>query len=285
MTVMLSGIGLDQENGETTPLILPDGSFDYIPIPEKTQNTREQQTFGSWTLNTAHETGLKTAAEYISDHGQLNPDPEQNKDLGTLSTYSDIASWPLHRDPNFEELTYGEHRGSGDSRKQYVKYLSGLEQGDIVAFYSGLRKPSDPTPHRHIIGYMTVKKVYSTADMSRSETQDLIQQLPENAHSKRASDDGHLDYDRYGADSKYAVLIDGMEPGGLFERNPIRISEKYTKEGNSRSSHYITNSSFLDDFKSEISAQTPIYTTRKPAIKLDISGEDFREVVGHPGNR
>jgi len=132
---------------------------------------------------------------------------------------------------------------------------------------------------------MTVKSVYSTADLSRSETQDLIQQLPENAHSKRASDDGCLYYDRYGTDSKYAVLIDGMEPGGLFKRDPIRISENYTKEGNTRSSHYITTDSFIDDFESDISAQTPIYTTRKPAIKLDIPGESFREVVGSPGNR
>lgn len=138
MTVVLVGVGGDQENLDLNPPLYDDGTFEYIPIPEKTRQTDETVTYGSWELRHPGKAEAKTAAEYVARHGHLNPDPEAHNDIGKFQREVEIPDWPIHRDPNLVELTYGEYRGSVDTRKEYVQHLSDLEEGDVVGFYTGL---------------------------------------------------------------------------------------------------------------------------------------------------
>lgn len=74
---------------------------------------------------------------------------------------------------------------------------------------------------------------------------------------KRAQD-GRLYYDLYGPDGKYIILIDRKEPGGLFEKHPIRITERLQPK--IRANEYITEESFLHRFNSLNADGEQIYT-------------------------
>ena len=169
MTLVLSGIGCDTTNvGRVAPY--DDGAFEYIPIPEKTRSTDELHTFGSWQLR--HRDGV--AADLIST---ITPDPAQGVSHSDEAT---IRSWPLHRDPNFEALTYGEH-----DRGSYVDRLLSLSAGDIVGFYAGL--DDGERVHRYLIGYFTVNEVvHLPPGTPREQVAEAFQTQPENAHAKRA---------------------------------------------------------------------------------------------------
>jgi len=281
MTVVLAGVGGDQENIGTNPPLYDDGTFEFIPIPEKKRQTDEDLTFGSWELRYPEKADASTAAEYIARRGYLNPDPEDHNGIQKLRAENEIADWPVHNDPNLTDLTYGEHRGSVDTRKKYVRYLSSLEAGDVVAFYSGLSTDQYPGIPRFLIGYMTVESAVSTESKSSDEVTSLLDRHPQNAHKKRAVD-GQLYYEINGADDKSVVFVDGKEPGGLFDRDPIRITER--KQPNKRANEYITEESFFHRFGS-LDRNDEVYTARKPAVRLDISGGEFREAVGVSGER
>lgn len=94
MVVVLAGIGCDTTNvGRVAPLF-EDGAFEHVPIPEKTRETAETQTYGSWELR--HGEGV--AADLLT---AITPDP------GEGATYrgDTLRAWPLHHDPNFRALT------------------------------------------------------------------------------------------------------------------------------------------------------------------------------------
>ncbi|WEL22531.1 hypothetical protein [Halorhabdus sp. BNX81] len=272
MTVVLAGVGADQSNvGRNLPLY-DDGTFEYIPIPEKTPETDESETFGTWPLRNGG-----VAADLLS---KIRPAPGREEEW--VTDPDRIADWPLHRDPNFDALTYGEHRGSADRRQGYVRLLEALDPGDVVGFYAGLAPPGGH-PHRYLIGYFTVESVLTTAGRSPAEKRDLLADHPENAHTKRA-DEGTLYYDRVGAEDKYVAIVAGREPGGLFDRDPIRLSERYVKPGNERVGYYLREE-IADEWHLRAPDADPVALTRKPAMCFDLSGGAFRDRVGIPGTR
>ncbi|ELZ20903.1 Nmad3 family putative nucleotide modification protein [Natrinema limicola] len=261
MTVVLAGVGADSTNVGALAPLYDDGRFEYVPIPEKTRETTETETLGSWELRA--DDGV--AADLTT---RITPQPVG--DGAETVTGDTLASWPLHRDPNFEALTYGEHRTSG-----YVSRLRALEPGDVVGFYAGLRRPDGDRAHRYLIGYVTVADVAVVSpDMSRSEREAILASHPENAHTKRAQDgDLYLE--------KPVVIVDGREPGGLFERDPIRLSDYYVAEGNERPQYYLR-----DEIESAWNVQAGGSNMMfKPAYRCDLSGAAFRERVGLPGDR
>jgi len=258
MTVVLSGIGCDTTNaGRVAPY--GDGAFEYVPIPEKTRRTDELHTYGSWPLR--HHDGV--AADLLT---AITPDPATGVRHGDEGT---IRSWPVHHDPNFDALTYGEHE-----RGAYVDRLLALDPGDVVGFYAGL--DDGDRVHRYLIGYFTVATVTELPpDLPPAKAAEHFDDHPENAHAKRAVG-GHRYYD-----DERVVLVDGTEPGGLFERDPIRLSEYTVGEGNERPQYYLAG---------EVRDRFDIVAGRdnmqfKPAYRSTLSGSDFVEAVGRPGER
>ncbi|WP_265112209.1 hypothetical protein [Halosolutus halophilus] len=261
MTVVLAGVGADSTNLGALGPLYDDGRFEYVPIPEKTRRTDEPETLGTWELRGRDG----TAADLTT---RIDPQPVRG-DADPVGGDA-LADWPLHRDPNFEALTYGEHRTSG-----YVSRLSALEPGDVVGFYAGLRRPGGDRAHRYLVGYMTVADVtVIRPDAPAAERRRLLDAHPENAHAKRARDgDLYLD--------KPVVIVDGREPGGLFDRNPIRLSDYYVKDGNERPQYYLRDE-VASAFAVAAGGRNMMY---KPAYRCAQSGATFRDRVGIPGER
>ncbi|MFC6717968.1 hypothetical protein ACFQGT_10050 [Natrialbaceae archaeon GCM10025810] len=261
MTVVLAGVGADSTNLGALGPLYDDGTFEYVPIPEKTRRTRETETLGSWELRNGG-----AAAELTT---RITPQPVHD---GTRTIAGEeLAAWPLHHDPNFEALTYGEHRTSG-----YVSRLRALEPGDVVGFYAGLHRPGRDRAHRYLIGYVTVEEVaVIDPETPTAEREAILERHADNAHAKRARD-GELYLSE-----KTVVIVDGCEPGGLFERDPIRLSDYYVKPGNERAQYYLREV-VAETFRVEAGGENMMY---KPAYRCALSGEEFRDLVGVPGSR
>ncbi|WP_290812813.1 hypothetical protein [Halovivax sp.] len=262
MTVVLAGVGADTTNLGALGPLYDDGTFEYVPIPEKTRETDETETLGSWELRR----GDRTAADLTT---RIRPRPVRDGEVAVAGP--ELADWPLHRDPNFEALTYGEHRTSG-----YVSRLRALEPGDAVGFYAGLRRPGGDRAHRYLIGYFTVDAVDVVEPGTPApERERILGRHAENAHAKRARD-GEL----YLAD-KPVVLVDGTTPGGLFDRHPIRLSEYEVKPGNTRAGYYLRES-VADELRVVAGGESMTY---KPAYRCALSGPAFASLVGSPRER
>lgn len=262
MTVVLAGVGADTTNLGALGPLYDDGTFEYVPIPEKTSETTETETLGSWEFRYDD----RTAADLAT---RIRPRPVRDPDL--VVSDDELAAWPLHRDPNFAALSYGEHRSSG-----YVGRLQELEPGDVVGFYAGLRRPDGERAHRYLIGYLTVDRVdVVRPDASAAERRRLLERHPDNAHAKRSRDG------RCYLAEKPVVLVDGREPGGLFERDPVCMSEYVVKPGNERPGYYLRES--IADAWSIVEGGD--HMAYKPAYRSDLDGEAFVELVGRPGER
>jgi len=259
MTVVLCGIGCDTTNvGRVAPLYA-DGCFEYVPIPEKTRDTGETATYDTWPLRCRDG----VAADFLT---AITPDPSE----GTTVRGGALRDWPLHHDPNFEALAYGEHRPG------YVDRLRRLDPGDVVGFYAGLRRPDGERAHRHLIGYFTVETVdVIPPDASRKDAAAVFDDHPENAHAKRARAGG-----RY-YETETVVLVAGREPGGLFERDPVRMSTYEVAPGNERPQYYL-DPGFDERFRVVEGRDNMQF---KPAYLCDLDARTFVERVGVPGAR
>ena len=254
MTVVLAGIGADTTNVGALGPLYEDGTFEYVPIPEKTRQTTESATFGTWPLGDG-----RTAASLTN---RIRPRPIADPDV--VLRDEALSNWPVHHDPNFEALTYGEHRYG------YASALETLDTGDVVGFYAGLRRQEDGRAHRYLIGQMTVEAVeVITPEMDSDEVDAVFSRHPENAHTKRAVEGRPYLRD------KRIVIVDGRDPGGLFDRHPVRLSEYVTKPGNSRPQYYL---------RSEVERALDIRSGRenmqfKPAYRAAIDADRFREWI------
>jgi hypothetical protein len=277
MTVALIGVGADTTNVAPTPPVYPDGTFEYVPIPdaEGPDGTAETATFGSRSLR--HGSG--TLADALDS---ITPTPTDGPTLAE----QDLADWPLHHDPNFEALTYGETT----SRPAYTQLLASLEPGDAVAFYTGLcEAPPDGDPcdrdgysHRYLIGYFTVDDVVdfgtihpdsdavSFTELSADGQRAVMADHRENAHAKRFRASGAVN------DGDGLVIVDGREPGGLLER-AVRISEHH-----GGAHHYLTDEcqERLDPVPSGNPDRNAYLGGIKQAHRLRISPDEFREYIG-----
>lgn len=235
MKVLFLGVGADTTNCSPTPPIHEDRRFEYIPIPESegAEGTIETKTYGNTELR--HDSG--TLADYLDS---VRPGGRYDE----WYSGTDMEEWPLHHDPNFEALTYGESIG----RPDYVNKLRLLERGDIVAFYTGLQGSEISGRARYLIGYFTIESILDLrriqyqgdtvgfSDLPDEEQTRLMKQHSENAHAKRFLSTGTLK-----ADDDGVVIADGQQPGGRLEK-AIKISEH---RGGGH--HYLS-----DEFKSEL---------------------------------
>jgi hypothetical protein len=277
MTVALIGVGADTTNAHPTPPVYPDGRFEYVPIPEARgpDGTAETETFGTRPLR--HGSG--TLADVLES---ITPRPTD----GPALSGRDLAGWPLHHDPNFAALTYGETT----SRPAYTQLLASLDPGDVVAFYTGLcSAPLDGDPceregysHRYLIGSFTVNQVVDFGainhdgrtvrftDCSAEVQARVMDEHRENAHAKRFRASGTIN------DGDGLVIVDGREPGGLLDR-AVRISEHH-----GGAHHYLSDDwqARLDPGPSGNPDRNAYLGGIKQAHRLRVSAGDFRTALG-----
>lgn len=265
MTVLLVGVGADGENAEPHPPVNSEGEFEYIPIPEKyREKTDETTTFGTWSLR--YRAG--TAADYLN---YIDPAGDSDR----RQTGESLRNWPVHHDPNFEALTYGE----SDGRPKYLKELRKLTEGDVLAFYTGLISDESRYVNRYIIGYFTVERVIdfqnlppeefggktAFGELSSKQQTALINEHPENAHAKRFRATGDI--------NEGMVIVSGKPPGGLLDF-AYCISE-YRSGG-----HRLTDE--LEDRFDPLtnSGETNAYLGGfKQAHTLNIEADEFRRLI------
>ena len=244
MTVALIGVGVDTTNSNPYPKIYEDSSFEYVPIPEA-HDTTENLTYDS--IARQHKSGhlqpADTDDETLADV-LAEISPEENE--GDTLTGSDLEKYPLHYDPNFDFLTYGEVKTA------YRNKINRLDpdNDDVIAFYTGLTTPEDDTPHRFIIGFFTVREVIDFKSMigdsipfaSDEQERVIVGELPsdtgeqvtneleghtENAHVKRYLATETIDKD--------LMIVDGTEPGRLLKHaypisQPVSGGHAFTEE-------------------------------------------------------
>jgi Nucleotide modification associated domain 3 len=151
MTGLLVRVGIDQTYGGWNAPVNPQtGEFVFVPIPDGKQRRGLHTPYSDFT----HELGL----------------------FPGLSLPSPLVGRPMHLDPDFEHLTYGD---TGDRRG---RSLAGLAPGDFIAFYSGLRPTArwqDPLLYA-LIGLYRVRECVRLPDVPRTRWH-------ENAHTRRAA--------------------------------------------------------------------------------------------------
>jgi hypothetical protein len=152
MKGLLLRVGIDKGTGGCLGPIFPDGTFEYIPIPE-THPTSENDV-------------------YIKMKGRYGR---------ALTEFMPEKYWYCqpHHDPEFKTYTYGDP--SFPKRKQ----LSELNPGDLLIFYAGLKSENSKENSRlFVIGYFDIEKVYDFKINQKSHYNSIFREVPNNAHSK-----------------------------------------------------------------------------------------------------
>jgi hypothetical protein len=115
---LLVRIGVDQAFGGWNGPVDSEGNFIFVPIPEK--------------MGAAFHKGLERRYEEVTPSLDRFC-RERGKDLCLdLKFPTGLGAYPMHLDPDFEQLTYGDdggRRGAG---------MTGMMEGDLLVSYSGL---------------------------------------------------------------------------------------------------------------------------------------------------
>jgi hypothetical protein len=244
MTVVLVGVGADEEHLRPGPSVDSDGRYEYIPIPE-TWSTTEDRTYGNLQLE--HQDAV--ASDIID---RIRPKGEGDD---WITDEDEIATHSIHYDPDFSAQTFGDRRGGGGTGSTLVRELS---SDDILGFYTGLRGPEGHL-NRYIYGYFTVESVNDLAQFSGEEYRARLQSFSENAHAKRLEAEGKPKHND-------VVVVNGKDPGEQLTQ-PYQISKWL-----GRAPWYQLTSKFVEEFNVE---NGEVVVSRKPALTLNISNEDF----------
>lgn len=161
MKAMFLRIGIDKGTDGTLAPIFEDGSFEFIPISEYDENSKEGRTY----LNTIGRKG-KPFSTYV-------PKP--------------IWNYTIHFDPEFDTFTYGDPTSKRN-------FLLKLDKGDLLVFYAGLMpyKNSVYETALYIIGYFLVDEVINFNELSKKEIETAFKKYSNNAHIKRKDDIDNL---------------------------------------------------------------------------------------------
>ena len=241
MTVLLIGVGADSTNTRPTPPVYPDDRFEYVPIPDSQVST-EDSCYGNTTLR-HRDCALAEYFDRVYRNGRW---------------HEAFANVPLHHDPNFAALTFGDPK---KSRSQLLR----LEPGDLLGFYAGLVREGHSTPiHRYLIGYFTVASVTDFDSLSPADRELALAIHDRNAHLKQ--------YRANGDDARLAGLViasgDPEKSGGLLDR-AIQVSERR------ENGHYY----FTDAWESFLSPRSSYLGGFKNPILCEVSPSAFVERI------
>lgn len=207
------------EPGFRGPLF-PDGSFEYVPIPESEPTARPVPTYA---------------------------------DLDIERDVSAVADRPVHFDPEFPEAG-GNRYTYGDEHGVKAGPLSSLSAGDYLFFYATLTTTGDrpawapPTWGAHVIGHFRLAREPVTGEEYGTLTAEERAAFESNAHVKRAEFDarvllrGDPDDSRLyetvvplsapsgGTDANWLVTDCSSDSGkGPWWRRPMRFGESETR--------------------------------------------------------
>jgi hypothetical protein len=157
---LLLRVGIDRGTGGALSPIFPDGSFEYIPIPE-TEPTRSAPAFAS--LPSRHGRSL---AEFV---------PRR------------IAGRAAHIDPDFDAFTYG------DAARHKRLQLLRLRPKDLLVFYAGFQPwPAEDIARLFAIGWLEVKETHDLSAARIGGDRNLRRRFGKTAHFLRDPPDARL---------------------------------------------------------------------------------------------
>ena len=237
MTVLLVGVGADSTNTRPTPPVYSDERFEYVPIPDGHEST-EDERYGNTTLR-HRDCALADYFDRVHRKGEW---------------HEEFADTPLHHDPNFEALTFGDPK---KSRSQLLR----LSPGDLLAFYAGLVREGQSSPiHRYLIGYFTVASITDFDSLPLADRERALETHRRNAHAKQ--------YRASGDEDRLAGLVvasgDPEKPGGLLDR-AIQVSERR------QNGHYY----FTEEWESFLSPRSPYLGGFKNPVFCELSPSVF----------
>ena len=193
---LLLRVGVDSASGRAHGPLFADGRFEYVPIPESTDEpTAESDTYADLKGRTG----------------------------GALAAHvTHLAPRTPHHDPEFLTHTYG------DPSRLKRSQLSGLDPGDLLVFYGGLQPSGHESrgansPRLYAIGYLTVASTRDLEAMADDEREEFVESHPHNAHCKR------LRAAPYRRSDHFPVVVFGdPTKSGLFTRpRPLAREDQY----------------------------------------------------------
>jgi len=148
MQVVLLRVGIDTGSGGIHGPLFSDGSFEYIPIPDRFRGKGvDKRTYG----NTRGKGGRKLA-DYF---------PEARREK--------VFDQSIHLDPEFETFTYGDPTRPKAS-------LRLLSEGSLLVFYAGLKGwKFDCRPALYVIGYFEVARAGLATSFNPAELAGMFQ--------------------------------------------------------------------------------------------------------------
>lgn len=164
MRAFLVRVGVDQAfGGWNAPVDPATNDFVYVPIPE------------ARSMRAALATPYSLVQSALLRFAETHP----GAPLRSVQLPSDLMPANMHLDPDFGHLSYG------DNGVRRGKQLAELGQGDIVAFYGGLR-PVAPCQHRLVyalVGLFRVNEVVRLSSVAAPRWR-------ENAHTRCVEHEG-----------------------------------------------------------------------------------------------
>jgi hypothetical protein len=149
MKALLVRIGVDQTYGGWNAPVDADGRFVYVPIPEG-RGTKFHPGLGR-----CYGELLPALHRFCGDHGC-----DLHEELGFPLS---LLDYPMHLDPDFECLTYG------DVGRRRGARMANMGDGDLLVFYGGLR-PIHRCEHNQIyalVGLYVVEEVVRASDVAQ----------------------------------------------------------------------------------------------------------------------
>jgi hypothetical protein len=140
--VVLLRVGIDTGSGGILGPLFSDGSFEYLPIPDRFGGEGvDKRTYG----NTRGSRGQRL----------VNYFPEAHRER--------VFGQSIHFDPEFETFTYGDPTPPKASLRR-------LAEGNLLVFYAGLKGWSfECPPALYIIGVFEVARAGLATSFSRAE--------------------------------------------------------------------------------------------------------------------
>ncbi len=175
MKILFLRVGIDRGCGGTLSPLFEDGTFEYVPIPDKEDMV-------------APDRGVRYN-NLLCRHG------------GTMERYAHQNCY-AHYDPEFESMTYGEP--NAPKRNQ----LLSLNHGDYLVFYAGFQGEQIEKGACFVIGYFVVNAVYLPPIDEAWPPQSLAH-LHRNAHFRRKSAEASLVVVE--GDSRSSKLLNGAK--------------------------------------------------------------------------